>query len=455
MKKLILSLLLCVIALAQIQAQTKSQILSDLRLTMQDFMSELNYINEDKDNLSQNIKEVSRTFGSDEYFMLNGKNEMTFGDWIGHYCTSGLHGRNISYSISVQENTVAKVKPGDAQDMRYSFNAVFRRSGIDDKVSETMTSWVVVWNGENRYVTIVEFHDNVKVPLPVILGEVVTGRDEFSVTLTKVRKQGTMVYIDMMLENTGVEDIIIDLSQSGSRLVAYDDKGNKYDYINIAIGDKSWMGMGLGAGNSRRKLMAGVPVKAQIRIQQVKPEAELIRRMNWHFTCNELDIDVNQPGMFMDMPLSNKPVVKPSTDTQVPVGRVVTGVPELGITVTKVYRRGSQVNIEMMLENKGRQDAIISQFEYGSGFVAYDDKGNKYGKIWIAIGDESRMGCGLGAGNSERKLIPGVPLKAWICIEDVKADASVIRRMDWHFTCKQWKKSVQQPVKFMNLDIQQ
>jgi len=455
MKKVILSLLLCIIATVGMNAQSKTQLATDLRHTMDDFMAELSMLNEDPTGIHRNIENFATTFASSAYFVYNGKQTQSFKEWAEAYCTSQLKGQSISHTLVIQENTIAKVKPADGNDMRYTFNAILKRESLDAKMPDIMTGWVVVWNGENQYLTIVEYHDNVKVPLPVMLGEVNTGRDEFQITVTKVRRQNTQVYIDMMLENVGDEDIVIDQFQSGSRLVAYDDKGNKYDYIQIAIGDKSWMGMGLGAGNSKRKLMAGVPVKGQIRIDRIKPEAELIRRMNWHFTCKELDLDVEQPVKFMDMSLSNKPVAKLSTDKQVPVGRVVTGIPELGITVTKVYRRDSQVYIEMMLENKGGYDVIISQFESGSGFVAYDDKGNKYGKIRIAIGDESWMGCGLGAGNSRRKLIPGVPMKAWICIDNVKVDASSIRRMDWHFFCQEWKKNVEQPVKFMNLTISQ
>ena len=70
------------------------------------------------------------------------------------------------------------------------------------------------------------------------------------------------------------------------------------------------------------------------------------------------------------------------------------------------------------------------------------------------MGNDSSMGKGLGAGNSRRKLIAEVPMKMKIYIENVNPGAKCIRRLDWHFECKGWNRRVEQPVKFMNLDIE-
>lgn len=253
MKKRILSLLLMIQVVVCVLAQAnKTQITTDLRNTMQDFMADINYIMEDLDNISTNVENTSGTFGSSTYFMYNGKKMESLGQWIQDYCTRQLGNRQVMHSLQIQQNTVTKLKPGDVQDRRYTFQAVLKREKPEGRMPDIMTTWVVVWNGQNEYMTIVEYNDNVNIPVPVILGEVVSGREEFSITLTKVRKQGTQVFIDMMLENTGGEDVIIDQSVYESGQVAYDDKGNKYDNIRISIGDGGWMGSGLGAGNSRR-----------------------------------------------------------------------------------------------------------------------------------------------------------------------------------------------------------
>lgn len=457
MKKRILSLLLMIQVVVCVLAQAnKTQITTDLRNTMQDFMADINYIMEDLDNISTNVENTSGTFGSSTYFMYNGMKMESLGQWIQDYCTRQLGNRQVMHSLQIQQNTVTKLKPGDVQDRRYTFQAVLKREKPEGRMPDIMTTWVVVWNGQNEYMTIVEYNDNVNIPVPVILGEVVSGREEFSITLTKVRKQGTQVFIDMMLENTGGEDVIIDQSVYESGQVAYDDKGNKYDNIRISIGDGGWMGSGLGAGNSRRKLLAGVPLKARVVINGIKPDAQFIRRMNWHFACKEWDMTVEQPAVFKDIVYLNKPIretVKP-LPTESYIGQVVTGQPDFLINVTKVSRQGTRVVVEMLVENIGMEDVILDHSVYGAGFAVYDELGNQYRKTQYSMGNDSSMGKGLGAGNSRRKLIAEVPMKMKIYIENVNPGAKCIRRLDWHFECKGWNRRVEQPVKFMNLDIE-
>ena len=57
MKKRILSLLLMIQVVVCVLAQAnKTQITTDLRNTMQDFMADINYIMEDLDNISTNVE---------------------------------------------------------------------------------------------------------------------------------------------------------------------------------------------------------------------------------------------------------------------------------------------------------------------------------------------------------------------------------------------------------------
>ena len=69
MKKIILTLLLIIGSLASTNAQTNSQVQTDISYTIQDFLSELNYINDDKENFQMNTKNIANTYGSPEYFL--------------------------------------------------------------------------------------------------------------------------------------------------------------------------------------------------------------------------------------------------------------------------------------------------------------------------------------------------------------------------------------------------
>ncbi|MBQ8189376.1 MAG: hypothetical protein IJZ44_06320, partial [Lachnospiraceae bacterium] len=93
MKKRILSLLLMILACIYVQAQTKSQVISDAIYTMEDFTSDLNFINDEKGTGMDGISSMSHAFASAEYFMYNGKKMESFQKWLEEYCFQGLAGQ--------------------------------------------------------------------------------------------------------------------------------------------------------------------------------------------------------------------------------------------------------------------------------------------------------------------------------------------------------------------------
>ena len=454
MKKLILSLLLIIGSLAMTHAQTnKTQVTTDLSNTMADFMSDLNFIMEDNENLDEKLDNTAGSFGSPEYFIHNGKQMKSFRQWLHDYCVTKLGGKPVMHAIKIQQNTITKVKMGDAQDQRYTFQAVLRRETLNERMPDIMTTWVVAWNGENEYVSILEFNDNLNIPVPVSLGEVQTGQDEFQIQITKVRKMGTQAIIDLMIENTGSEDREIDTQFYGAWLVAYDDKGNAYEWNQISIGDNSWMGLGLGAGNSKRKLLAGVPVKARICINGLSNKASYITRMDWYLRCEEWGFNTKEFVKFTDITLTGKPILTDATTymANATIKQVDTGVSDFQIGITKVSRMNSQVIIDMLMINTGSEDIQWDMFFTGAGLVAYDDQGNKYNRINIAVGVDSWMGYGLGAGNSRRNMRAGIPIKARIVIPNVKPEARFIRRMDWFIQCEKWGFFQKESIKFKDI----
>lgn len=156
MKKLILSLLLCVIALAQMQAQTKSQILDDIENTIRDFCAEINALTEDPQSVQSDIEHISRNFASDEYFMYNGEKQQSFAKWLARYADiiSGQEG--VVHEFSLKETTLKRVDSNSQTDQRWYIKSELRRTVSNGNSLVEEIAFIVQWNGHERYVTILE-----------------------------------------------------------------------------------------------------------------------------------------------------------------------------------------------------------------------------------------------------------------------------------------------------------
>ena len=455
MKKLVFSLLLIIGSLATTFAQTnKTQVTTDLSNTMADFISDLNFIMEDNENLDEKLDNTAGSFGSPEYFIHNGKQMESFRQWLHDYCVTEMGGKPVMHALEIQQNTITKVKMGDMQDQRYTFQAVLKRETLHERMPDIMTTWVVVWNGENEFVSILEFNDNVNIPVPVSLGEVDTNHDEFYIQITKVRKMGTQAIIELILENRGAEDVEIDMSFGGAGFVAYDDKGNEYNDFRISIGNMSWMEYGYGFSRAKRKLLVGVPVKARIQITGLKREATYITRMDWFLRCENWGFRNYESVKFKNMTLTGKPItIDARTYMQKKTLQTVnTGIADFQVAITGISCVNSQVMIDMLLMNTGNKDVQMDMSYGGAGFVAYDDKGNEYQNIRTAIATDTWMEYGYGFSKAKRKLWVGVPVKARICINNVKPEAWSIKRLDWYFRCEEWGFHQKESVKFKDIN---
>lgn len=308
MKKIFL---LCIMAICTLAgtAQNKAQIATDIRYTMDDFMSDLNFISEDKQYFEDNVNSMAKTYGSQTYFIRNGQQMPSFQRWIKDYCTEILRMGEVNHILAIQEPSVRKLDPLSDEDKRYIFEAVLNRKVQNRPMEELSLSMVVSWNGENNYVTILQIDDvkdDSQFKRKALLGRVEDAPRDFNIQITKTWMEYQNMLIEMKFENTSAMDILIDQFPSGSGFVAYDDQGNQYGKIQIAIGNNSWMGAGLGAGNSKRTLMAGVSIKARIIIYNLAPDATRIARMDWHFSCKEWGVNVNKPLKFKDVVVNRK-----------------------------------------------------------------------------------------------------------------------------------------------------
>ena len=156
MKKRILSLLLLIQVVVCVQAQTKSQVISDAIYTMEDFTSDLNFINDEKGTGMDGISSMSHTFASAEYFMYNGKKMESFQKWLEEYCFQGLAGQHVEHSIDILQKTFEKVDEDEKNDKRYRFDALLTRRSDNSVNDEKTVTFIVEWKGNSQYVSILE-----------------------------------------------------------------------------------------------------------------------------------------------------------------------------------------------------------------------------------------------------------------------------------------------------------
>ena len=156
MKSFITIFVCCLLSLLPSYAQTKSQVLSDINQTLMDFSADLNSICEDDEPVESHIRSISEAFGSEEYFIFNGKKMESFQEWLQTYYKQELKDKEVTHSFQVKQQTIIKVAPDEDSDKRYRFDALLTRTSGNGNPTPQTVSFVVCWNGEGRYVTILE-----------------------------------------------------------------------------------------------------------------------------------------------------------------------------------------------------------------------------------------------------------------------------------------------------------
>jgi len=156
MKKILLSLLLCILSLVAAHAQTKSQVISDVVYTIEDFASDLSFINDEKGSGIEGVHSISHAFGSSEYFIYNGKQMESFAQWIEEYCFRNLQNKYVEHTFEILQKTFEKVDEDEKNDKRYRFDALLTRKSDGAVNDEKTVTFIVEWKGNNQYVSILE-----------------------------------------------------------------------------------------------------------------------------------------------------------------------------------------------------------------------------------------------------------------------------------------------------------
>ena len=103
--------------------------------------------------------------------------------------------------------------------------------------------------------------------------KIVTGHPDFKLKVTRCAASGKTVVLDMLVTNVGDSDIEqFKVHGSGYETKVYDDQGNIYDSnVSVKIANKQYT-----TGAIEIKLVAGVPTKYSLMIENVSPQAETL-----------------------------------------------------------------------------------------------------------------------------------------------------------------------------------
>ena len=128
----------------------------------------------------------------------------------------------------------------------------------------------------------------------------ITHHPDFKVKVKRCAASGKTCVIDMIIENIGDEDVTMYYGEQHHRL-AYDDEANQYTEISPRIGNVM-----KGTWNESIRLLAHVPMKARIMIENVSTSATMFRRLEVKLICSAWNIEDDKYLTFMNLPISRE-----------------------------------------------------------------------------------------------------------------------------------------------------
>ena len=133
--------------------------------------------------------------------------------------------------------------------------------------------------------------------------------------------------------------------------------------------------------------------------------------------------------------------------------KIVTNHPDFKIKIERCAASGKTVVIDMLFSNEGTDDAdgvsVVTNFE-GRQCEAYDSEGNVYRQSISAYA----KGLSDQYGNVKNfSLIPDVPMKIRITIDEFSETAEKIARLRLRVDCRKWKIGSGKLVEIRNVPI--
>ena len=132
--------------------------------------------------------------------------------------------------------------------------------------------------------------------------KIVTGHPDLKFQIKRCVAQGKIVIIDMTITNNTENDIDVLMGETNcGPTVVYDSEGNTYDDWHkkpIKVGNKNFF------ENFRGKLISGVPVKVQLKIQDFSEKAESIARLDFMFWSDQLNLGCSHAVIIRNIPVT-------------------------------------------------------------------------------------------------------------------------------------------------------
>ena len=116
--------------------------------------------------------------------------------------------------------------------------------------------------------------------------KIVTNHPDFKIKVKRCAASGKTVIIDLVLNNTGTNDVEgLEAFGGGNLSEAYDDEGNIYQDNNLKVKVANRQNLEK-YGSGRFNIPAGVPMKLSVSIEGVPQSAESIARLKLHIKCD-------------------------------------------------------------------------------------------------------------------------------------------------------------------------
>lgn len=129
---------------------------SEIERTMNDFIADLNAVNEDRESAQFYIKMMSGLYASPEFFNVNGVAQKSFSNWVSQYCSVNLEGTYVVHSLDILQHTLHKVDKHSTDDKRYRFDAILKRVWPEAESTSDKVTFTIVWNGSEKYVHLID-----------------------------------------------------------------------------------------------------------------------------------------------------------------------------------------------------------------------------------------------------------------------------------------------------------
>ena len=134
--------------------------------------------------------------------------------------------------------------------------------------------------------------------------KIITNHPDFKIKVKRCAASGKTVIVDLILNNTGVNDIEnVEVKGGGDTSEAYDDEGNIYQRNNfkVKVANRPDYDM---YGTGKFNIPAGVPIRLSISIEGVPLSAESIARLKILFLCSAWGLNWDKPVKISNITIS-------------------------------------------------------------------------------------------------------------------------------------------------------